>query len=348
VSFDQNRPQRNWGPRVRDYTYHGLRLVVLENELIRVGVLAGKGADIVEFNYKPRDLDFVWLNGRGVRNPNNFVSTSPDLQATFLEVYPGGWQDIFPNGGEPSTYAGAQFGQHGEVSALPWDVRIDEETEAAAQVTFTVRTLKTPYLVEKTLRLAAGDPTLHVSARVENESDVPLRAMWGQHLAFGRPFLDETCRISVPEGLTIHPNDAEPQSGSRRLSHTPSAWPLAIGAHGDMIDLSVLPERGAPSDWAYLSGFTDGWYEIDHPGNAVGMRVEWDAATMPYLWYWQEFGAPGGYPWYSRNYNIGLEPFSSVPTAGLAKAVENDTALRLGPRESKTFWMRTRVVEGAK
>ena len=345
--FDQNRPQRNWGPRVRDFTYHGLRLVVLENELIRVGVLAGKGADIVEFNYKPRDLDFVWLNGRGVRNPNNFVSSSPDLQSTFLEVYPGGWQDIFPNGGEPSSFAGAQFGQHGEVSSLPWDVRIDEETEGAVAVTFTVRTLKTPYVVEKTLRLESNSPTLHISASVENESDAPLRAMWGQHLAFGRPFLDQRCRITAPDGLTIHPNDAEMDQSTRRLKLEASAWPHATNARGEQIDLRVLPAPGTPSDWAYLDGFTDGWYQIDHPERAIGFRVEWDAETMPYLWYWQEFGAPGGYPWYGRNYNIGLEPFSSVPTAGIAKAVENGTAMRLGPRERKTFWMRTRVVEGA-
>ncbi len=347
MSFDQNRPQRNWGPRVRDFDYHGLRLVVLENELLRVGVLAGKGADIVEFNFKPRDLDFVWLNGRGVRNPNNFASTYPDPQGTFLDIYPGGWQDVFPNGGDTSTYAGALFGLHGEVSSLPWDVHIDEESESAVAVTFTVRTLKTPYLAEKTLRLESGDPTVHVSAKVENESDMPLRAMWGQHLAFGRPFLDRTCRIDVPGGLTIHPNE-QGHVDQRRLSSESSAWPFAIGAKGEKIDLSQLPEPGTPSDWAYLSGFTDAWYEVNHPEKAIGMRVEWDAETMPYLWYWQEFGAPTGYPWYGRNYNIGLEPFSSVPTAGIAKAVENDTAMKLGPRESKTFWMRASVVEGAK
>lgn len=345
MTYDQNRVQRNWGPRVRDFTYHGLRLVTLENELLRVGVLAGKGADIVEFNYKPRDLDFVWLNGRGVRNPNNFVSTSPDLNATFLEVYPGGWQEIFPNGGGSSDYRGAQFGQHGEVSNLPWDVRIDEESEQAVQVAFTVRALKTPFVLERTLRLEANDPTLYVTSRVENESEVPLRAMWGEHLAFGRPFLDQSCRITLPDGLMIHPNE-EGDIDGRRLSPQVSAWPYAVGASGERIDLSRLPEPGEPSDWAYLSGFTEGWYEIAHPGKQIGMRVEWDAETMPYLWYWQEFNGLAGYPWWGRNYVVGLEPFSSVPTSGLQKAIENDSALSFGPRDAKTFWMRTRVIGG--
>lgn len=104
--------QRNWGARIRDVEYQGMRLVILENELLRVGVLAGKGTDIVELNYKPRDLDFVWLAPGGVRNPAASGGMYRDPLATFVETYPGGWQEVFPNGGAPSTHAGAQFGQH--------------------------------------------------------------------------------------------------------------------------------------------------------------------------------------------------------------------------------------------
>src|SRR5215204_3592098 len=50
-----------------------MRAVFLENEKLRVGVLADKGTDVIEFNYKPRDVDFVWLTAGGVRNP-----TAPD------------------------------------------------------------------------------------------------------------------------------------------------------------------------------------------------------------------------------------------------------------------------------
>ena len=42
------------------YRYRGMRAVFLENELLRIGVLADKGTDVFEFNYKPRDMDFVW------------------------------------------------------------------------------------------------------------------------------------------------------------------------------------------------------------------------------------------------------------------------------------------------
>lgn len=41
VPMERHRPQRNWGPRIREGTYQGMRLATLENERIRVDVLTG-------------------------------------------------------------------------------------------------------------------------------------------------------------------------------------------------------------------------------------------------------------------------------------------------------------------
>ena len=65
--------------------------VVLENEVLRVTVLLD-GGHVVEFNHKPRDLDHVWLA------PDAFPRPGPD----FLDSYPGGWQEVLPNGGAPA------------------------------------------------------------------------------------------------------------------------------------------------------------------------------------------------------------------------------------------------------
>jgi hypothetical protein len=174
---DLYRPQRNWGARILEYRYKGLRAVFLENELLRVGIIADKGTDVFEFNYKPKDMDFVWLTAGGVRNPTSYLSTSSDPLATFMDYYPGGWQEIFPNGGAPSSYLGARFGQHWEVSNLPWDYEIVEDRQDAVAVRFSVRTQKTPFYLEKELRLLSGESILRVEETLTNESEASLHAM---------------------------------------------------------------------------------------------------------------------------------------------------------------------------
>jgi hypothetical protein len=338
------RPQRNWGARIHEVERLGMRVVTLENATLRVSLLAGKGTDVIECNYKPRDLDYVWLTAGGVRNPLDHLHSSLDPEATFLDHYPGGWQEIFPNGGGHVVYRDAQIGMHGEVSTLPWDYQIVEDREEAVVVTFRVRPYKLPCLLEKTVSLDASSPRLIFSERLVNESDVPLDVMWGHHITFGRPFLHEGAHIALPPGLTAIPHATETAPHGRLLRSATFAWPHAEQADGTPIDMSVLPPRGTPSEMLYLSGFAEeGWYEVHSNERTPAFRVSWDARQMPYLWYWGEYGANDHFPFWGRHYNIGLEPFSSFPDGGLPLAVKNGRALHLAPREERAFTLRATV-----
>lgn len=339
--------QRNWAARIREVTYRGIRMIILENELLRIGVLAGKGTDVVELNYKPRDLDFAWLAPGGVRNPNTFASTTPDSRAAFRDNYPGGWQEIIPNGGAPSSFDGADHGQHGDVFTVPWDAAIVEDTAEAIAMRFTVSLRKSPLRLEKTIRLQSGHAGFLIEETLSNVSPVTARAMWGHHITFGPPFLRPGSRIRLPDGITVNPHPEAVAPGGRRVSGVdPFPWPYDPK---NGVDLSLVPDHGTPSDVVYLSGFHDGnaWYEIMQPGSGVDCRIEWDSSQMPYIWFWQEFGGSTGYPWYGRNYNIGLEPFTSFPAYGLAEAVTNGTALCLSPGEVCTFWLKMNVLDSS-
>jgi hypothetical protein len=338
-------PQRNWGPRLREVLYQGMRLVILENEALRIGVLAGKGADVVELNYKPRDLDFVWLAPGGVRNPLPHAATAPDRSATFRENYPGGWQELFPNAGAPTHHDGAEMGQHGEVYSLPWDVEIIADSEEAVAVRCSIEARTVPCRLEKTFWLRAGEAGFRIEQRLVNLSPVPVRAMWGHHITFGAPFLMPGSRIRLPEGISVLPHPEAIAPGGRRVGGMePFAWPIDPVSG---LDLSVIPEPGSPSDLVYLTGFhpDDAWYEVARPEGGPAARIAWDGGVMPYCWFWQEFGASVGYPWYGRLSTIGLEPGSSYPNDGLAAAVANGSALALGPHEERRFWLKMSVLD---
>ncbi|MFG3441496.1 DUF4432 family protein [Nonomuraea sp. NPDC047897] len=335
---------RNWAARLRPVVLDGLRAVVLENERLRVTVVPGKGGDVVEFLDKRSDTDFVWLSPQGLRDPAGHLRGAGDDVALFTDDYEGGWQECFPNGGAPSEYRGARLAQHGEVAGLPWAAEVVADREDEVAVRLSVRTRRMPYLLEKTFRLRSGTAVLEVEGRATNESDVPLHAMWGQHLVYGRPFLRPGARIRLPEGLTVVPHDGAITPPERRvLAGGPWRWPVVPAHGGGEVDLSVVPEPGTPSDIVYLTGFAaEGWYEVT--GDGPGLRVEWDATVMPWLWMWQELGASTGHPWWGRAWTVGLEPFAGMPTNGLAEAVANGTALTLGPRGTRRMWLRAEVL----
>jgi hypothetical protein len=321
---------------IRERTIAGIPAVTLENEQLRVTVLAGKGTDLVELTDKTWDREFAWRSPAGIRNPAGLgAGTGTDDVAAFLDTYPGGWQEVLPNGGAPCVYRGAALAQHGEVATMPWRY----EVVGDSAVRFTVESRRLPLRLTKTMRVRGG--ALEVDEELANLAPVPVEAMWGHHITFGAPLLKPGQRIRLPDGVSVipHPTPIHP-SGHRRVAPGgPYPWPVVPTPDGGKVDLSVVPERGQPSDIVYLTGFEDtGWYAV------AGLLVEWDATVLPYLWLWQELGATTDYPWWGRAYVVGLEPFSSYPTDGLVAAVANGTALQLAGGERRTLRLAARVL----
>ncbi|WP_460452221.1 DUF4432 family protein [Alsobacter sp. SYSU BS001988] len=342
------RPQRNWGARLHHVQQHGLDMLVLENELLRVTLAVGRGADVVEFLYKPRDMDFVWLSANGVRHPALRAVAPPDPRMAFYDAYPGGWQEVFPVGGAPSGGPGLPFGSHGmhgEVWHRPWDWLILEDTARCVAVRLTVRAETLPYTLVREVWLESRSPALEFEETATNESGTDLPLVWGHHITFGRPFLGPGATIEMPAGVEVVTGDISRTHCERRLAEgRVFPWSEAVDGAGQRVDLGVLPPAGAPSEMVYLRGFREGGYTVRN--GDLGLHVGWEAAVMPFVWFWQEFGAARDYPWFGRHYNIGLEPFTSMPREGLAAAVENGTAQRLRGGESRRFSMQARVVEG--
>ena len=61
----------------------------MENELLRVTVLADKGADIFEFVHKPSDTDFMWRTPWGVRDPSLFIPSTGWGEGVWHDMYEG-------------------------------------------------------------------------------------------------------------------------------------------------------------------------------------------------------------------------------------------------------------------
>jgi len=329
--------ERTHGCRISDaWTYRGLRTAILENELLRVVVLIDKGADVYQLVHKPTDVDFLWRSPWGVRDPTRFLPTSGSPTSVWLDVYEGGWQTVLPAGGYPSSYAGAELGLHAEVNTMPWDAVVAEDTLERVGLRCWVRTYRMPFYVEKSFSLTKDSAVLDVEETVVNEGEEPVPCVWGQHIALGGDLLDEHCVIDLPGGRIInHPEEFH--SNNRLKAGYEGPWPWSEGEDGGRIDMRLVPPRSARfNDQSYFTDLPEGWYALTNRRLEVGFGLVFPKELFPYVWYWQMFGGGFGYPWYGRTYNIGLEPFTSYPNAGLQAAIENGTALTFQPGQTVT------------
>lgn len=327
---------RNHGCRISDgWKLSGLQTIILENELLRVTVLADKGSDIVEFRYKPLDLDLLFFSPNGIRNPNRGAVSAP-TSGPFLDYFSGGWNEVLPNGGPAVNYKGAELGQHGEISLMRWDYAILEDSPERVAVKLWVRLLRTPLFLEKTLSMEPGRAVLHIDEQLRNEGGESLDVMWGHHIAFGRPFLDEGAVIDTPaKKFIVH----EAMSGYEPRRFQPGVtaeWPEAPTPGGAIADASQVPAYGdtQAQEMAYLTELNEGWYAITNPERKIGFGLHFDPELFRYVWYWQQLGdVAQGFPWWGRTHIAALEPWTSYPTNGLNEAIANGSALSLAAGE---------------
>ena len=318
--------ERNYGSRIREFVYRGHRCLSIENELLRVVVSADKGADILEFLYKPIDLEFLWRSYGGLRQVEHFRPSSPLTAGHFREHYAGGWHEMLPNGAGPCEHRGAEFGFHGEATNLAWDYTIEIDEVECVEVKFRVRLVRLPLLVEKTLRLESGQSSLRIRERIVNEAGHAVEMLWGHHPTFGWPFLEAGCKVNLPPCRIVVGD--QPLRGSRLAPSQSSNWPIAISSGGDPLDLSLIPGPEARSqDFVRLEGLEEGWFSIVNPHRQVGFKLTWDKKIFPMLGFWQVFRGAEDYPWYGMTYLAALEPACDLPS--LTDAAERGTALKL-------------------
>ena len=320
---------RHFGARVRDFIEAGRRVIALENELVRVELLPDKGSDIVSFVHKRSDTDVLWQSSAGLQPPMPGGRRPASGVWAFLDEWEGGWQECLPNGGPGVTYRGAEIPFHGELWASRWDVDVEVDTPEVVTVALSIETPLTPFRVEKRLSLRSGSSALIIDETVHNLSSGPIELMWGQHPAFGAPFLDDSCRIDLPDC----------EGSTRRSSPLPTStlefdhefrWPHARLNGGGTLDLSVVPpEDAGRSEWVCLRDFDEGWYGITSGRKQVGFGLRWDASLFPYMWFWQVWGGEPDAPWWGREYVCALEPWTSWPDSGLLEAIDNGSALTL-------------------
>jgi Domain of unknown function (DUF4432) len=312
----------------------GVRILRIENDLLAATILLDKGADIYQFIYKPRDLDVLWKSPWGLKEPARGMDSAFNSSVAWLEAYAGGWQEIFPSGGGPCVYKGVELNFHGEASMVAWDHEIAEAGDNAAEVVLSTRLFRSPFRIERRMRVEAGKPSLILREKITNEGGETMEYMWGHHPAYGAPFIGEACRIDVGT-QSLRADDDYAGSANPLKLDARYKWPRAE-RDGKSTDLSRVPGQAEARDTlGYFENFDAGWYGITNTNLGFGVGLVWPKEIFPFAWFWQEMHASPGFPWYKGVYVMAIEPFTSIPGQGLVNVIEKTGTQRtLKPGES--------------
>lgn len=301
--------------------------LVLRSGLLTVGVLPGKGADIVSLTDVATGIDVLFRSPWGRRDPTRLPSTS-DSQLDWLARYQGGWQQLVPNAGAPRVVDGVLRGYHGEAAVVGWDVESADETSAS----LSVQLVTAPLRLTRSLRVDGA--SLLVTDTIHNESDDPVEVMWVQHPAFGAPFIDGQAVITAGARGILSDAGAP---GNVLPPDTAAPFPIVTGSDGARLDLGEVPAPGSGrAVFAALTDFDSGWFAIDSPTAGFGIRMEWDAGLLPYAWFWQECHAGSGFPWFRRAYVVAVEPANVLPGEPSPACLDRGRAPVLPGREGWT------------
>jgi galactose mutarotase-like enzyme len=320
-------------PQVRNR--RGWSVVALTSADLDIEVVPGKGGDILSVRWRAGDVELLWQSPWGLR-AHGAMTTSEDEVARLIEAYPGGWQSVFPNGGDAVTEHGVGWGMHGEVWQTPFDW-----SPVANGIEMRARLVRSPFEVVKTVVL--DGPRLSVSETITNVGGEPIEVMWSQHPAFGAPLVGPDLVIETAARAFIV-DDARDTPGTDVVPGARGTWPLVPGRGpalvdgSALVDVSRVPAPGAGVDrMGYLGEFIHGHVALRNPALGLSVELDWDAATLPYAWYWLECHASAGFPWYRGVYVLAIEPASSMPAQGIAAVrAKTGTQILIAPGESRT------------
>jgi hypothetical protein len=332
--------ERNYGCRFMEIRIFEMRTLVLENECIRVSILLDKGTDIIEFNYKKKDIDFAWRSPIGLSCLYKNKYAFRDNQI-LTDTYTGGWFEAFPNVGQPCVYKGANIPMYGELCYLPWEYTVIQDTIDCIKIKCFVRTTKTPFSVEKFFTIKTHDSCLLIEEEITNLGRETCDFQWGHHPNFGKPFLDEFCEIDMADADTevLYSGSGVFEEGLF------NKWPFVQSIDGAIIDISKAkaPDTGL-NEVIKLNNLKEAKFSIYNKRLNAGIKLEWDHEMFGHNAIWHVTNGDEGYPRYGDTYVLGFVIRSDI-NWGLDQAVQAATSKKVKSQEKVTSWIKATPYE---
>lgn len=299
-----------------------IRTVSLENALLKVTILVGKGADIFEMIYKPTNIDVLLKTDNGLDVFENRNLAEQRL-VNYSELFTGGWQDCLPHRARYLELDITQF-TGGIAATVPWSYKIDQHTDEVASICCFVELPDIPFYVEKKYIIKQGEARLYVEQRIRNVGEAPVQFTWTQHAAFGEQFLDEQVSIEFPECVAFHARQYD-SAYKHGLSHYEEPIDRITLPDGKQRNIrQVLSKKTEEELFIVLKNVSEPRVKLINPNKSMGIQLCWELDAFPYIRYWSNS--------IGSMYTVAIEP-SNDAFANFDHSLEHGTYRELQPGE---------------
>lgn len=333
--------------------YRGRRAAVLENEALRLTMLA-EGGHIAEIFDRRAGLSPLWTPPWPSIEPSAYdhathpeYGSGPDAQLLAGIMGHNLCLDTFGAPSPEELAAGVPV--HGEASVLPYDIRKSDGCLVA-----TAHLSRAGLRFERQIELR--ERAVHVKESVENLSAADRPIAWTQHVTLGPPFLERgttqfrasATRSEVFEGRF---GDADYLVPAAEFE-----WPRAPRAGGGTADLRVFNESACSG--AFTTHLMDpkrefAFFVAFAPSFHLALGYIWKQADFPWLGIWEENHSRAHPPWngrcLARGMEFGASPFPESRRAMIERSrlfgVPTYCWLPAGSRATVEYWAITQEAE---
>ena len=260
----------------------------------------------------------------------------PSIES-FVDLFVGGWFEMFPTTGYPGTVQGAVGPAlsllHGEAMRLPWVVTHRDGSAVEASVV----TVRTPFRLTRRLEIVGDE--LVVTERADNLSPVPAPYVWGHHPCFDRATFAGG-RFEIDAVSAEVPAPVFDEVHSSLVAGAAFAFPAAPMAGGGARDVAAIPEEPDGRHEQTTLVVRRGGVRITAPRIGRAFSLLWDERDFPHVLLWQDYRADGAAFWGTCD-TFAVEP-SSAPGRSLDDAVAAGAVREIAPGKSVSVTMRAR------
>jgi galactose mutarotase-like enzyme len=260
------------------------KILILENELLRIKILTDKGADVFSIFLKTKNIEIL-----GQTTDSQNILESMDFKSVkakfYNDYYIGGWQSILPTNGKRQD----EDFEGGESSTLPWEYEVVEESDEKLEVKLSTLLKNSGLLLKKSFTLLSSSTKLYIQERVINQKQNELLFNWTQHPAFSQELLGQNTVFEIPE-CEVFDYLGYMDNGSPSLEkHIYSA--KSIQRDNKIIDITKYEELSGINNAFYtFKNVKDGFISIKNKDSGLGVKLSWDIKTFPHMWFWVSNG----------------------------------------------------------